>query len=91
MQIICQRLPPSRRIQPAVDVSARGIMSTNAVNPTVMKRRLLDVFQHLREIEEFVEPDVSGEVQAAVEKREQAEHAAEADQFGQAQQLFAAV
>jgi hypothetical protein len=36
----CQRRPPSRRIMPAVEVAASGIMSTNPANPTAMNGRL---------------------------------------------------
>jgi len=36
----CHRRPPSRRIMPAVDVAASGIMSANAVKPTAMNGRL---------------------------------------------------
>ena len=39
-----------------------------------------DVGQHFVDIEKFVEPDVGGQVQRAVEEREQAEHPAQADQ-----------
>ena len=44
-----------------------------------------DVLPHLREIEKFIQPDVGGEVQARVEKGKQAEHTAETDQIGEAQ------
>jgi hypothetical protein len=35
----CHVRPPRRRIAPAVDVSASGIIETNAMNPTVMYGR----------------------------------------------------
>ena len=41
-----------------------------------------DILPHFREIEKLVQPNVGGEVQAGVEKRKQAEHAANADQIG---------
>src|SRR6266853_6700559 len=39
-----------------------------------------DVFRHLMDIEELVEPDVGGEMKATVEECEQSDHAADADQ-----------
>ncbi len=46
-----------------------------------------DVFQHFGPIEVAIEPEPSGEMQAGVEKREKAEHAAEADELRQLQDL----
>ena len=63
-----------------MDVSASGIISTNAVKPTVMKGRLTTSFDDVVEREELIEPDVGQEVQAAVEEGEQPEHAPIADE-----------
>jgi hypothetical protein len=49
------------------------------------ERALGDVFQHFGPIEVAIEPKPGGEMEAAVKKSEEAEHAAEADELGQLQ------
>ena len=51
------------------------------------ERALVDVFPDFVDVEEFVEPEIGGEVQARVEKGEEAEHAAEADQLRHVKEL----
>ncbi len=53
----------------------------------MMNGRLAMSFTISWHVEEFVEPDVSDQVQEAVEEREQPQHAAETDQLRQAQQF----
>jgi hypothetical protein len=48
-------------------------------------RPLGNVFPHFGEVKELVEPDVGGEVKTTVEKREEPEHAPEADEFRQSE------
>jgi hypothetical protein len=45
----------------------------------------VNVLPHVRPVKEFVEADPGAEVQAAVEKREEAEHPAKTDELRQAQ------
>src|SRR5205807_1166341 len=45
------------------------------------------VLKHFGEVEELVEPDVRGEVEDAVEESEEPDHAAEADQIGEFEEL----
>ncbi len=46
----------------------------------------LDIVKHIVEIEEFIEPDIGGEVEAGVGESEEAEHAAETDEEGEAEE-----
>ena len=50
------------------------------------ERPLPHIFGDFVEIEELVQPQICGEVQASVEEGEQAQHAPKANQLGQAQQ-----
>jgi len=59
---------------------ARGIRSTKAVKPTVMKGRFGDVFEHSRKVKRLVGPEIGEEVQGDVEECEEPEHAAKADE-----------
>ena len=64
---------------PLVLVSASGSNSTKAIKPTVMNWPLDDVLEHLSQIEELIEPEEGGEMQAGVEEGKQTQHAAQLD------------
>ena len=51
-----------------------------ARQPSRDEAALSDIVEHFVNVEEFIEPDVSEEVQAAVEEGEESEHAAEVDE-----------
>src|SRR6202021_2032713 len=51
------------------------------------KPALQHIFPHFRPVEKFVQANPSGEVQAGVEKREQPEHAAKANELRLAKKL----
>src|SRR5712692_10907939 len=83
---ICQRLPPRRRIQPAVEVIARN-QRHESREAHGDEGALGDVFPHRGKIEGLVRSKIGEKVQAHVEKSEEAEHAAKADEIGKLEKL----